>query len=99
MNPQTKKQYDPRTVEYYADRNNPDEYSASYHYDAEADTLRSTYTPKFFGKAETDETPNFSRVYWEWFLCHDNAQHADPTEATQSELYNAWYYGTALGYF
>lgn len=97
----TAKQHDPRTIDFYANRNNPHEYTVSYSYDAETDALRLTFYPRFFGPTQTEDAPNFGPVYWQWFISTDgpDAIHPDPTEATPSELSLAYNFGVCLGYF
>lgn len=91
----------PNTIDFYYDRTNPREYTVRYSYDAETDALRLTFHPRFFGPTQTEEAPNFSPVYYRWFMSTDGPQaiHADPTEATEAELSLAYNFGTCLGFF
>lgn len=91
----------PNTINFYLDRTNPESYDVGYFYDAETDALRLTFQPRFFGPTQTEDAPNFSPVYWQWFMSTDGPEaiHADPTEATQGELSLAYNFGVCLGYF
>lgn len=91
----------PNTIDFYFDRTNPRAYTVRYSYDAETDILRLTFHPRFFGPTQTEEAPNFSPVYYRWFISTDGPEaiHADPTEATEAELSLSYNFGVCLGYF